>query len=298
MAKKTLLVLLAAVIIFVVAVAVMSTSYPKQLSGEKIAVIRIQGTISSQEAFVPTSQAKPKTIIGLLEKAEEDPSVKAVVIEINSPGGSAVASDEIASKVKEMNKTTVAWIGDLGASGAYWVASSSDAVVAHPLSLTCSVGAYTLVSDWSGLFEEYGINYTIVKSGELKDIGSMYREMTPEEERIFQDMVDTVFEEFISEVKENRELTDAQTQIISDGRPCLGKDAVSYGLADYTGSEEDAIALAQQMADLKKKKVVIIEEEKGGLSELFGDTFSEAFYSLGVGLGEGLKSSSEPALNV
>ncbi len=297
MAKKTLLVILAAVIIFVIAIAVLSTSYPKQFSGEKIAIIRIQGTISSQEAFVPTAQAEPKTIIGLLEKAEEDPSIKAVVLEINSPGGSAVASDELASKVKEMNKTTVAWIGDLGASGAYWVASASDAVVAHPLSLTCSIGAYTLLSDWSGFFEEYNINYTIVKSGELKDIGSMYREMTPQEKQIFQNMVDTVFEEFVSEVKENRGLTDAQVQIISDGRPCLGKDAVAYGLADYTGSEEDAIALAQQMANLKKKKVVVIEEEKGTLSELFGDSLSEAFYSMGVGLGEGLRGSGEVSLN-
>lgn len=296
MAKKTLLVILAAVIIFVVAIAAFSTSYPQKITGEKIALVRLQGTISSQEAFVPTSQAKPKTINGLLEKAENDPSVKAVVIEINSPGGSAVASDEIAAKVESMNKTTVAWIGDVGTSGAYWVASSADKVVAHPLSLTCSIGAYSLVSDWTGFFEKVGINHTVIKSGEMKDIGSMYSEMTPEEKEIFQDMVDTVFEEFLSEVEKNRNLTSSQVGAISDGKPCLGKDAVKYGLADYAGSEEDAIALAQKMAEMKKKKVVVLKEEKNTFSELFGETLSRAFYSMGVGLGEELKGQGETAL--
>ncbi len=297
--KKTLYVILAALLVFVIIVVGVSLSYPQQIISNKIAIIRISGTISSQDTIIPTSQVQPSSIIGLLDKAENDPSIKAIVLEINSPGGSAVASDEIAAKVKSINKTTVAWIGDMGTSGAYWIASSADKVVAHPLSLTCNIGAYTLVGDWSVFLNKVGLNYTAIKSGPYKDIGSPYRPLTKNEQQILQNMINQVQDQFVTEVAQNRGLSKEAVEKIADGRPCLGKDALNYGLVDQLGTEDDAIALAQNLSGLKKRKTVTLTEEKGNLlSNILGKTMDGAFYSLGIGLGQELKgSTSLPPLN-
>lgn len=293
--KKTIYVIITAVVVFTVVLALLSLYSSKTIPyGNKIAVIKIDGTISSQGSILPTAQSNSNTIIKLLEVAEKDSFIKGILLEINSPGGSPVASSEIASKVKEIeDKVVVSWISDVGASGAYWIASSSDKVVAHPLSLTCSIGAFTVVSDWSEFFEEYGMNFTTIKAGKYKDIGSPYKPLEKDEAKILQDMIDEVQAEFINEIKENRGLTQSQVRKISDGQPCLGKDALDYGLVDMLGNKKDAINIIEEMADIKESKTVTLKEDENFFGELFGTSLMKSFYLLGIGIGHGLEDKGE-----
>jgi protease-4 len=296
--RKTLVVIVVAVIVFVAAIAIFSSSLPGPISAEsKIAIIPITGTIVYGEGGLFTeSGANPITINELLDKADKDPAYKAIVLEINSPGGSPVASDEIARKIESLNKTTVAWIGDMGTSGAYWVASSADQVVAHPLSLTCNLGALATVGEFSELFEKIGMNFTTMKYGEYKDIGSPYRPITAEEEELLQQMADDIGLYFIEKISENRGMPPSVVQDIADGSPCLGMDAYDLGLVDELGNKEDAIELAAEIAGVKRPKPVRLVRERDMLSELFGINWGQSFYSMGTGLGDSLKEESEISL--
>lgn len=293
MARKTLFVIIVAIVVIIAAVLILSLSFPSTFSfGEKIAVIKLEGTISSSSGLLPFAQATPTNINNLLDKAENDPTVRAVLLEINSPGGSPVASDEIAAKIESMNKTVVSYIEDTGASGAYWIASSTDKIVAHPLSITCSIGAITTAADVSEFLEKIGLNYTTIKSGELKDIGSPLKPLSEKERELFQKLIDEVKDEFLQHVKETRGLSNSQLSKVSDGRPCLGKEAVELGLVDKTGTRQDAIELIEQIEHLKKPSIVEFSQQEDLFSSAFGATLQKAFYSLGVGIGHGLRPNS------
>lgn len=299
MVQKTFLVIAISILAIVAAAAVLSFVIPSTFSfGEKIVVIKVEGEISSGGSILPIASASPEKINKLLDQADSDPSVSAVLLEINSPGGSPVASDEISKKIDSMNKTVVAYISDTGASGAYWVAASSDKIVAHPLAITCSIGAFTTSADMSALLEKIGLNYTTVKSGELKDIGSPYRPLMPKEKALLQDLIDDVKDEFLNHVKEKRNLKDSQLAAFSDGRPCLGKQALEFGLVDKLGTKQDAINLIKQIENLKKPRVVEFSDDNGNLfSSAFGSALSRAFYSLGAGLGHELKGQSNTIIS-
>jgi len=290
MVKKTIIVVAVVFAIFVVAIALLSTSYPKSVYyGDQIAIIKLEGAITTQQALIPAKEASPSSFISLLDEAENDPSIKAIVIEINSPGGSPVASDEMASRVRASNKTTVAWISEVGASAAYLVASSADKVVSHPLSITCSIGTYMIVGDWTGFFEELGMNYTVIKSGKYKDVGSMYKELEPDEQELLQDIVNKMNDEFVARVARNRNLSKENLGRVANGKPCIGMDALKYGLVDELGSEQDAIDLAAELAGLKKPKTVTLAEDEDFFSSLFSAKLTRAFYTLGVGIGHGMQ---------
>ena len=145
----------------------------------KIAVIPIYGTITigNYNSLLQQSTTSSSTIINFLNQAEKDKSVKAILLEINSPGGTAVASSEIADKVSSIQKPVVAFIREVGASGAYWIASSCDKIVANPLSITGSISAISSYLEFSDLMENYGVKYEKLTSGEYKDIGSPFRSL-------------------------------------------------------------------------------------------------------------------------
>ena len=142
-----------------------------------IALIKISGSISSGDELFGKA-ANPDEIITIIDRAEKSAAVKGILIEINSPGGSPVASEEIMKALKSTNKPTVAVIRDIGTSGAYWVASASDFVVASPVSITGSVGVTGSYLEFSQLLQRYGVRYERLVSAEHKDIGSPFREMT------------------------------------------------------------------------------------------------------------------------
>src|SRR3989339_1922177 len=171
--------------------------------GGNVALIPIEGEITGSRdtglSFGGAVAASPD-IIEMIEKADKNPGIKAIILEINSPGGSAVASQEIANAVRKTNKTTVAWVREIGTSGAYWIASSADHVVANRVSITGSIGVIASYLEFPGLLERYNVTYQRMVSGKYKDLGSPYREMTQEEKAIFQQSLDDIRDYFVGEV--------------------------------------------------------------------------------------------------
>ncbi|MFH1450358.1 MAG: signal peptide peptidase SppA [archaeon] len=301
MAKRRTIITLAIVsVLFIFLVAMLTIPFPSQISvGDKIALIPIEGTISVSAGIIPGEGiVSPNEIIPLLEKAEQDASIKAVVLEINSGGGSPVASDEIAAKIKTMEKPVVAWLGDVGASGAYWIASSADKIVSHPLSITCSISAFSILPDLTGLMNKTGINITVVRSGEYKAVGSGFEEISDNDKAVFQGIIDSVHETFVQEIAENRDLSYAAVSNIADGRPCLGKDALNYGLVDSLGNKQDAIDLAAELGGAEQPEVTVLKRKTSVLQELLSTNFQNAMYAIGSGMGNQLKGDSSGAVLV
>src|SRR3989338_349336 len=151
-----------------------------RLSRGNIALISIKGAVMPSDgfSFLAGDGVSSERIKREPEKAEKDPSVKAILLEIDSPGGAAVASQEVANAVKASKKFKVAWIRETGASGAYWVASAADKIVASPLSITGSIGVLASYLDFSGLLNRYNVTYERIVGGKYKDIGAPYKDLT------------------------------------------------------------------------------------------------------------------------
>jgi protease-4 len=237
--------------------------------GSKIAVISIQGTITSSPSFL-TESVTPNDVFALIKTAEDDPSIKGVIFEINSPGGSVVASREMAYAVRNMEKPTLCWMGDIAASGAYWVASSCAHIMADPLSMTGSIGVTASYLEFSKLFEKYGITYEQITSGERKDIGSPFRNMTEEEKEKMEYIINEIFEYFLNDVKERRNLTESQVEQIISGDIFLGKDAVNLGLIDSVGTISDAKEKAKELAGVEQADFVTLKKKGMSLFDLLG----------------------------
>jgi protease-4 len=237
--------------------------------GSAIAVIRIKGTISSSSSFL-FETATPNEILSVIKRAEEDPGIQGVLFEIDSPGGSAVASREIAYGVKRMTKPKMCWMGDVAASGAYWVASGCDHIMADPLTLTGSIGATGSFLEFSELFKEYGITYEQITSGERKDTGTPFRNISEEEREKLQYMIDEVFSYFLNDVKESRNLSDEQVDQISSGDVFLAKDAVELGLVDSLGTIQDAKEKAREMVGDPHAEFLELKVQGFNLLDLLG----------------------------
>ena len=217
-----------------------------------VALIKIRGVIASDSASGGSSAAPADQIANNIKRAGTNPSIKAVLIDINSPGGSAVASEELARAIKDSKKPTVALIRDIGTSGAYWAASSSDAIVASPISITGSVGATASYIEFSGLFEKYGVGYERVVSGEFKDMGSPFKNLTKDEQRILDEMITLVGEYFTEKVKEDRNLTRASVEKIKSGRLFTGKQARDLGLVDELGGIAQAEKIIREKSGIER----------------------------------------------
>jgi protease IV len=267
-------------------------------ASDKIAVIPVTGVITvggDSAAFSPTG-ASSTSIVKFIEEAGKEESIKGIVLEINSPGGSAVASKEIADAVKKSEKPVVAWIREVGASGGYWVASAADEVVADPLSITGSIGAIGSYLEFSGLFEEYGIGYERLVSGKYKDTGVPYRELNEDERRLFQSKLDMIHDVFIEEVAKNRELEISEVRKVATGEFYLGKEAFELELIDYLGNKDTAVSLIEKMAGIKDVKLVRYEK-KMTLLDFFGGLSVKGFYLVGQGIGDSFRvESSLPRL--
>ncbi len=241
-------------------------------AGNKVAVIPIKGDITLEGCggglFGSSQCAQVAVIKKRLREVDEDPMVRAVVLDINSGGGSVVASRELMVAVKSTSKPVVAWIGEVGASGAYYVASGADKIMADRDSLTGSIGVIMTVTHYYGLYQKLGINVTVIKSGEGKDIGSPYREMTEEERAELTEMVDQIHNDFVSDVAGNRNLSFSDVWSISDGSIYLGSEAKKLRLIDELGGFDDAIKLAAELGDIKGKPVVAGKEPREEISIL------------------------------
>jgi len=260
----------------------------------KIAVIPIKGAITVEGTgdFFSGSGVSSNTVTEFIKKSNEDESIKGIILEINSPGGGVVASEEIANAVKESKKPVVSWIREVGASGAYWIASASDAIVADPLSLTGSIGVVSSYLEFGGLIEEHNITYERLVSGKYKDTGTPFRELKEEERNILQSKLDIVYDYFITDVANNREMEKEKIQEIATGMFYLGSEAKETGLIDYLGGKEKALEVMKELTGLEELQLVSFQERKSLFELLRGASAFSSFY-IGKGIGSGLYEQVE-----
>jgi len=264
---------------------------------DEILVIPIKGIISTSSSSLPfeSSGANVDSILSQLKKAKESSTIKAVVLEINSPGGTVIASRELANAVKNLGKPSVAVIREVGASGAYWIASSADVIIADELSITGSIGVMGSYLQFSKIMQDYGITYERLVAGEYKDLGTPFKELEQDERNILQSKLNKIQDVFINEVKVNRNLTDIRR--ISTGEFFLGIEAKELGLIDKFGNREVAIEEAKKLAKLKSPRVVEFKEKRS-LLDLLGKVSASNFYYLGRGIGSELIKLENPSLKI
>ena len=242
----------------------------------KIVVIPIDAAIYSDVA---------EGTVELIEKADKSMTLQAIIFEINSPGGTVVASKDVATAVKNAKKPTVALIREVGASGAYWIASATDKIVADPASITGSIGVTGSYLEFSGLMEKYGVGYERLVSGQYKDTGSPYRKLTTDERSLLMDTIDSINSMFINEVATNRNMSVAQVQSVATGQVYLGTQAKVLGLVDVLGGEAEAQKQAEELAGLKSSKLVRWESP-AAQQGLFAKSTERFAYWMGKGIGE------------
>jgi protease-4 len=234
--------------------AIYYLSIPKECVG----VIQVNGEISTESSsggLFGTPTIGSTDIVKQIQDAEKRDDVKAVVFDVNSPGGSVVASREVYEAVKDMKKPKVAYFREVAASGAYYISAPTDYIVSEPDALTGSIGVTTTFEDMSGLFSKLGLNYTVFKSGELKDIGTNTRPPTQKEKQIMQDMINQIFNEFKSVVEEGRKgkLNEQKFNEILDARVLTGTQAKDVGLVDEIGNKKLALVRAAKLANMSLK---------------------------------------------
>lgn len=287
-------VLLIAVLSFVVSLlGGNNNNEPKVAVGDRVAVINISGPIvdgaSVEQTLLGGAQAATSgQLMKEIRDAAADSSVKALVLHINSPGGSVTAAEEVGRELERFKETTkkpiVTSMGDQAASAAYWLASYSDVIYANSSTLTGSIGVYMPYMNVEDLYKKIGVYTGKIKSGPHKDILSPDREMTAEEREILQGIVNQLYDEFIAVVANGRKMDTAAVRALADGRVYTGKQAQQFGLVDEIGNYYDALEAAGKLIgvngipEIKEKQTAkpwqILFEAR--LSELILSQFENA----------------------
>jgi len=240
-------------------------------------VIRIDGVIvgsGSDGGLLDGGQATfPEKIQDQLKEALEDSSVKAILVRVNSPGGSAAASQEIYSSMKRAakKKPIVATISDVGASGAYYSIAPCRQIVANPSSLVGSIGVFMEIPIYKELYNKLGIKFEIIKEGKYKTLGDPSRELTAEERQILQKQTNIIYRQFIDDVAKARSkrLSNEEVTKLANGLVYTGTEALKLKLIDKIGNYEDALRLAAKLGKIKGEPEVV-EYEKPGIVDLIG----------------------------
>lgn len=231
---------------------------------DRILLLDISGIIMDGEPGPSFAARKKSGLIArvreALDRARRDRRVKAVVLRINSPGGGVTASDILYHELRKFKQETgvkiVAHIMDVGTSGAYYAALAADAITAQPTSVTGSIGVIMYRVDVTGLMQKVGVQTVEIVSGEKKGIGSPFKTLSPDERKIFQDFIDSLYDRFTGLVAEERKMTPDAVLKMADGRIFTSAEAKAGGLIDGIGYLEDAIELAKKQANLSQAEVV------------------------------------------
>jgi protease-4 len=246
------------------------------LTGPAVAIIDVSGAIvyGSAPEFSLTntgaSVAASSNIVRIIRQAARDSQVKAIVLRVNSPGGSVIGSDEIYHALKESGKPVVAVMGELAASGGYYVSMGAEHIVAHPDTLTGSIGVISEFTNVEGLYEKLGIKSTVVKSGENKDFGNPTSPFTEEDQRLWQAVIDETYESFVNIIADNRGMTVPEVKQLADGRVYTGRQAFTLKLVDQLGYQQDAIDEAASRGGITGTPRVIEYRRQSPFAELFG----------------------------
>jgi len=279
MYKKSVMIVIGVVVAFSLAglafIGMGAKERSKASRSDKIAIIYIEGVIlgGRGQSTVLMEQGGTDQIIKQIHQARDDESIKAVVLRINSPGGSAAASQEVGEELKKLRaqgKVVVTSMGDVAASGGYWLAACTDKIYANPTTLTGSIGVYMPYANWEELYKKIGIYQEKIKSGPHKDIMSPERQMTSEERGIIQIIVDDIYNQFVDVVTEGRKMDKEQVRKLADGRIYTGNQAKQLGLVDELGNMYDAIDGAGQLAGIAGKPVIKEYGKQSPWNMLFG----------------------------
>lgn len=225
-------------------------------SGTKIAIVSIEGIISSELAEKTVRQ---------LEKYGEDPTIKAMVLRIDSPGGGVASSQEIYAAVKRLRddgKLVVASLGSLATSGGYYVACAAERIFANPGTITGSIGVIVQLANVEELLQKVGISSTAITSGPFKDSGNPTRPLRPEDRQVFQTLVDDIYQQFVETVAQDRHLPAPQVLQIADGRVYTGRQAKDLNLVDELGALQEAVAYVTSVLGIIGKAKVVEQERE------------------------------------
>ncbi len=255
------------ILIFVIAVVSLAITLLQKGGvpiGDKVGLVRIEGPI------VDSKNATDE--IGDYAK---DPSIKAIVLRVDSPGGAVAPSQEIYEEVKKAmaKKKVVVSMGSLAASGGYYISSPATRIVANPGTLTGSIGVIMEIPNIEGLMNKVGVKTEVIKSGKHKDIASMFRSMGKEEKEILQGVLDDVHEQFIESVAEGRKMPVEKVTALADGRIFTGRQALDAGLVDELGNLDDAVKVAAKLSGIKGEPEVVTKKEKLSVIDLLRGKF-------------------------
>ena len=257
----------------------------------KVLVLTINGPISDQprQKLLRTSAGMVQEVVTHLKKAEQDSQVKALLLKVNSPGGPVTASDilyhEISGYKERSGAKVVVAMMNVAASGGYYLSLPADWIMAHPTTITGSIGVIFMRPGISGFMEKYGFAMNISKSGEQKDMGSPFRSPTEKDEVIFQALTNQMAERFYNLVQKHRKLTPEQMEKVKTARIFLAAEARELGLVDQIGYLKDALAKAKSMAGLKADaKVVTYRRREAEEDNIYNPAMSGTQDGLEAGL--------------
>jgi protease-4 len=256
--------------------------------GDKIAIVEIKGIITQSTE-----------IIEEMRQYADDETVKAVILRIDSPGGGVGPSQEIHREVVKLKtkKKVLASMGSVAASGGYYIACASDLIVANPGTITGSIGVVMEFTNLEELLKKIGVKGVVLKGGEHKDIGSPFREMTPGEKRIMQDVIDNVHQQFIKAVAEGRKMEQSKVVPVADGRIFTGEQAKQFGLVDEMGNLEDTVDMAAKLVKIDGRPTVIYPKRRFTIWEMLAkemaSTVVESLHEKGIQLNYRLASPAD-----
>ena len=247
----------------------------------KILLVDLSGVL--QDESVSFSLGAPPPRVPLLarvreelEKAEQDDQVRAVIVKINSPGGTITASDilyrEIAEFKARRKVPVTAVIMDVGASGGYYVALAADTIVVHPTSVTGSLGVVMITVNAQGLMEKIGVAPLAIKSGPMKDAGSPFRPLTQPELQVFQGVIDDMYGRFVRLIAESRKIPEERVRSLADGRIYTAQQALALGLVDRIAYLDDVVASTKKALGVAEARVVMYHRPREYRATIYSET--------------------------
>ena len=249
---------------------------------DKIAVIDVDGLLINRRkrGFMREGDNPVSLFVEKLDKAAEDRRVKAVVLRLNSPGGTVAASDIMYHSLREFKRETgkpvVACILGLGCSGAYYLACGSDGIVAQPGSVTGSIGTIMQTFSVAGTMEKIGVKAVAIKSGELKDLGSPLHDLRAEERKVLEGIISQFFEQFLTVVQKGRKkIPERKLRGLADGRVFTAQEALQEKLIDRIGYPEDGVEWAKELTGVQKARVVIYHRPLGHKANVYSSAMSD-----------------------
>jgi protease-4 len=250
--------------------------------GDRVGVVEVTGVIGDA-----------KTTLKELREFDEDPRIRAVVVRIDSPGGAVGPSQELFEAMKRLRakKHVLASMGSIAASGGFYIAMGGEKVFANPGTLTGSIGVISEFPNVSGLLKWAGVEMRTITAGKLKDAGSPFREMSPEERSYFKDMLEDVHGQFIGAVAESRKLSEDEVRKVADGRVFTGRKAKELKLVDELGGLQDAVREAGKLAGMKgEPRMEYPTKDRPLFRAMFGDEAQSLVHALSMRVGDVLSA--------